>query len=157
MPQNLISLTLSNEQLNAIDGALGVLEQNLSALLAMDASERRGVISMGDKSEAFCRETLHVLGNNPGIVPPDFHLDESLADLAAFDALRPRLVRLRKLLERGDNTEYALGSDLMSAALEGYALLKVAGKNAGLEEARRSLSGRFRRRRAEPPAAPQPA
>ena len=31
----------------------------------------------------------------------------------------------------------------MSLALEGYALLKVAGRNQGLEALRRELSGRF--------------
>jgi hypothetical protein len=35
---------------------------------------------------------------------------------------------LRRLLEKADDGETALGSDVMSAALEGDALLKVSGK-----------------------------
>ena len=49
------------------------------------------------------------------------------------------------LMERADGSEAALGSDIMSLSLEGYALLKVAGKNAGLEGLRKQLSGRFNR------------
>ena len=48
----------------------------------------------------------------------------------------------------------ALGSDLMTASLEGYAVLKVAGKGAGLDGMRQMLSERFARRA---PPAPQPA
>ena len=51
-------------------------------------------------------------------------------DLAHLDKLRPRTARLRRLLEKADDGETALGSDVMSAALEGYALLKVSGKGA---------------------------
>ena len=41
---------------------------------------------------------------------------------------------------RPDDDETALGSDVMSAALEGYTLLKVSGKSAGLDALRRSLA-----------------
>ncbi|MBA2592108.1 MAG: hypothetical protein H0U97_07555 [Gammaproteobacteria bacterium] len=37
-------------------------------------------------------------------------------------------------------------SDVMSAALEGYALLKVSGKGAGLDALRQGMSARFTRR-----------
>ncbi len=39
----------------------------------------------------------------------------------------------------------AVGSDLMTNALEGYAVFKVAGKGQGLGEARKALSARFAR------------
>jgi hypothetical protein len=38
------------------------------------------------------------------------------------------------------------GSDVMSAALEGYALLKVSGKGAGLDAFRHGMSARFTRK-----------
>ncbi len=46
------------------------------------------------------------------------------------------------------DTHMALGSDLMTNALEGYAVLKVAGKGEGLDSLRRMLSARFNRSRA---------
>ncbi|WP_426399460.1 hypothetical protein ACN9M1_24510 [Ralstonia sp. R-29] len=43
------------------------------------------------------------------------------------------------------DSQLALGSDVMSAALDGYAFLKRAGKGEGLDMARKSLSVRFSR------------
>lgn len=48
--------------------------------------------------------------------------------LANHDALNTRLVRLTKLLEKVRDTDMALGSDVMVAALSGYGFLKLAGK-----------------------------
>ncbi|MCY7354736.1 MAG: hypothetical protein LH470_06605 [Lysobacter sp.] len=59
-------------------------------------------------------------------------------------------------MERADDSEVALGSDVMSLALEGYALLKVAGKNQGLELLRKELGSRFTKTRT-PEAEPVPA
>ena len=47
------------------------------------------------------------------------------------------------LSERVHDSEMALGSDLMSNALEGYAFLKIAGKGEGLDALRQMLSARL--------------
>jgi hypothetical protein len=141
--QNLVSLTLSDTQLSAIDQSLLELETQLADLIAMDSAKRRSLTRMGDKSEAFCRQTLSVLTQNPQILPPNLALREAQADLVALDRLRPRLQRLLRLAERASDTEIALGSDVMACALQGYALLKVSGKNQGLEGLRKELGARF--------------
>jgi hypothetical protein len=148
MSQNLISLSLTDAQLASIDTALATLEQSLAGLIALDAEQRKTLNRMGGKSEQFCRRTLDVLGQNPQVVPASIGLADAQADLVALDRLRPRLQRLRVLAERADDTETALGSDVMSLALEGYALLKVAGRNQGLDALRKELSGRFAKTRA---------
>ncbi|HYM86250.1 MAG TPA: hypothetical protein VET30_05880, partial [Pseudoxanthomonas sp.] len=148
MSQNLISLTLTDEQLAAADQALAILEQTFAGFIALDGSQRLGLNRMGGKSEQFCRQTLGVLGQNPQIVPASIGLADAQADLVALDRLRPRLLRLQKLTERAEDSDTALGSDVMSLALEGYALLKVAGRNQGLEALRKELSGRFSKTRA---------
>lgn len=151
MSQNLISLTLTDDQLAAADEALNVLESVFADLIALDGDERVGMIRMGAKSEQFARQTLGVLIQNPQIVPPSVRLGDAQSDLAALDRLRPRLHRLHRLVERAKDSESALGSDVMSLALEGYALLKVAGKNQGLESMRKELSGRFYKPRTPEP------
>ena len=143
MSQNLVSLTLSDTQLSTIDQCLGDMEAQLTELIAMNTAQRRSLARMGDKSETFCRQTINVLAQNPQIVPPSLKLAEAQADLAALDRLRPRLQRLLRLTERASDTEIALGSDVMNAALQGYALLRVAGKNQGLEGLRKELGSRF--------------
>ena len=157
MAQNLVSLKLSAVDLTAIDGALTTLEQKLAGLLGLTPEQRQRLNKMGDGSEAFCRQTLNVLAQNPGIVPASFNLTEAQADLAAIDTLRPRLARLSALMEKGHDTETALGSDTMSAALEGYALLKVSGKGAGLAALRQQMSSRFARTGKKPAKPAKPA
>lgn len=151
MSQNLISLELSDEAIAAVNAALEQAETQLAGLIALDNDARRQFTKMGDKSEAFVRQTLTVLAQNPDIVPPSLGLAEAQADLRMLDRLRPLLTRLQRLNERATDTEMALGSDLMNVALEGYGLLKITGRNKGLESASAMLSARFARasRRAE--------
>jgi hypothetical protein len=156
MTQNLISLNFSEADLAAIDGALAVLEDKLAGLIALTPEQRRSLAKMGDKSEAFCRQVLTLLAQNPGVLPANFDLDEARHDLANFDTLRGRFVRMRQLMEKVESSETALGSDVMSAALEGYALLKVSGKGQGLEALRQSISARFAHRARAVPAASPP-
>ena len=141
--QNLISLQIPAQDLAELDTAIDTLRRVFTPFVSLQASQRRELTKMGDKSEVFCRQTLSLLASNPQMVPANLGLAEAHADLAALDLLRPRLLQLRQLLERADDTELALGSDVMHVALEGYALLKVSGKGEGLKSARRDLSARF--------------
>jgi len=143
--QNLISMNLSPTDLQEVDAALETLRRVLAPMVALETQQRRELFKMGDKSEAFCRQTLAVLAANPQIVPPNLGLAEAQADLAALDALRPRVLQLQQLAERADDSMLALGSDLMSVSLEGYGLLKVSGRSEALKTARRALSARFMR------------
>jgi hypothetical protein len=145
MSQNLISFQPSPADLTAVDAALKTLEEKLAGLIDLSVEQRSTLMKMGDKSEAFCRKAVEVLGNNPGVLPANFSLAELRRDLAGFDTLRPRLVSVEKLYERMRDSQLALGSDLMTASLEGYAFLKVAGKGEGLDAARQALSARFSR------------
>ena len=145
MSQNLVDLNLGADALAAVDNALAALEASMAGLIALTPELRHQLTKMGDKSEAFCRQAGHLFGQNPGVLPRNFDLDGYQRDLATLDALRPRLVRLATLYQRALDTEMAIGSDLMTNALEGYAVLKVAGKGAGLDEARKALSARFAR------------
>ena len=146
MAQNIISLSFTDPELTIIDEGLALLEQKLTPLTGLSPDVRRGLVKMGDKSEAFCRETLMVLAQNTHLLPRSFDLADAQNDLAQLEKLRPRAARLRRLLEKADDGETALGSDVMSAALEGYALLKVSGKGADLDALRQGMSARFTRK-----------
>ena len=122
----------------------------LTDLIGLSPDERRELTKMGDKSEAFCRQAVVAFAQNTEVLPGNFDLSSYLRDLAALDLVRPRLQRLSRVQELMEDTEMALGSDLMTRSLEGYAVLKVAGKGAGLDGLRQMLSARFNRgRRAE--------
>ena len=157
LSQNLISLSFTDEQRDALSNAMLQLEAVLTDLVSLDADQRRQLLKMGDKSEAFCRQTLSVLDQNRQVVPPSLGLDDALADLAALDVLRPLMQRLSKLLERIQDTDTALGSDIMSTSVEGYGLLKVVGRNQGLDGLRKELGVRFARSGRTAAPAPAPA
>jgi hypothetical protein len=143
--QNLISLTLTDQDLADLDQALATLRRLMGPMVALRAEQRRELKKMGPKSVAFCDLTIHVLSNNPQIVPESLNLPEAIADHRTLNQLRPRFVVLQQLAEKAKDTEMALGSDVMNACLEGYALLRTFGKEDGLKEARRNLSRRFSR------------
>lgn len=145
MPQNLISYQLTSADLAAVDGALKTLEDRLASLIDLTPVQRRTLVKMGDKSEAFARKAVEVLNTNPNLLPGNFDLAELRRDLAGFDQLRRRLMRVARIHERMADSQLALGSDVMSATLEGYAFLKVAGQGEGLDAARKALAVRFSR------------
>ncbi len=145
MTQNLIDLTFTDEQLRAIDGAIAVLEANFAGLVALTAGQRHKLHKMGSATEPFCRRALVVLEQTPQIVPPSIDVAGAHADLQTLDQLRPRAGRLRQLLEKVEDSEMALGSDLLAVALAGYKLIKVAGSRQGLDNALQDLEPRFHR------------
>lgn len=157
MSKNLVSLNLSAEQLTAVDTALGELERQLSVLVSLSVADKRRVTPMGEKSEAFCRQTLQLLAENPQLVPPNLDVADALSDLKSLDVLRPRVVRLTRLLSRAQDTEFALGCDAMSVAMRGYSLLKGVSDREGLKELRRGLGVRFAKTRRRKPTEQQAA
>ena len=79
MSQNLISLQLSTADLAALDGALRTVEDKLTGLIDLSIEQRRFLNKMGDKSEAFARSAVEVLGNNPTCCLPTSTWQKSAA------------------------------------------------------------------------------
>ena len=151
MTQNRISMTFEPDRLDRIDAYLAGLEGELNLLIALTIDERSELVKMGNKSRAFCASALAVAEQHSGLMPRDFDYGAFRQDYAALEALRPRAARLAHLMQRVSDTELALGSDLMAASLEVYGVIKVAGKDKGVDDARRELSARFARRRGAEP------
>ncbi|MCM8593961.1 hypothetical protein [Accumulibacter sp.] len=149
MTQNLVSLQLSSQDIAAVDAALAVIEEKLAGLIELSVDQRRSLSKMGDRSEAFCRQTMVVLAENRQILPAGFDFAEAEADLRSLDLLRPRFARLRRLAAKAEDTEMALGSDIMNFALDGYAVAKVFGQGDALETLKEAMSSRLARRRKE--------
>lgn len=133
-----LSLAFTAEDLQAVDAALDALESRLGMLISLRPDIQPGLAGMGEKSEAFCRRTLAAMAAQPHVMLPDLDIAAAQADLDAADALHPRLVRLRRLAERAEDTELALGSDVMVAALQGHALLNAGSDSHEPMELRRA-------------------
>ena len=144
MNQNLVSLDLT-DNLPKFDAALDALEGLMEAFVSLTPEQMRKLTKIGEKSETFCRQTVAILDQNRQALPPGFDLEELKRDLAAYDALRPRLNRLKSLAAKCGDTQVALGSDLLSASYDGYALLKVFGKADNVAPLMDSLRAGVRR------------
>ena len=145
MSEQVMDVQLTDEELAAIDVALEALENNLKGLIALSASQRKGMVKMGRKSEAFCRQAVIVFTQHPDVLPRNFDVERFRRSLETLDALRPRLSRISRLHERSVDSQMALGSSLMSNALDGYKVMKIAGVGQGLDAMRRMLGARFNR------------
>lgn len=100
----------------------------MDVFVSLTPEQMRKLTKIGEKSETFCRQTVAILDQNRQALPPGFDLDELKRDLAAYDALRPRLNRLQFLVAKCIDTQVALGSDVLTASYDGYGLLKLFGK-----------------------------
>lgn len=145
--QNFATLNLTADELAAMDAGLAQLEAAAAGMIALTPQQKTQMVRTGDKSEPFYRQTLRVLEQNPQVLSANMNLPDALADLQASDVLRPRLIRLTQLFQRFQDTDLALRSDVMAMALRGYKLLKVSGRDAGLEPLQRELSVRFAKKR----------
>lgn len=145
MSQNLAHVHFDDAQWAALDQAFTAFEQAWAPILvALDGPGiRRKLVKMGDGSEAFCRKALDALKENRDLVPRTLDVDEMARDLSDHDNLGTRLARLHRLVERVSDTDMALGSDVMVAAMFGYQLLRVAGRGQGLDSTSKELGKRF--------------
>jgi len=142
MSRNIAGFTLTNDQIAAIDNAVGGLENQLQDLLSLTIDQRRGLVKMGTKSEAFCRQTINALNLYPQIAPPSIGVGKANSNLNMLDQLRPIFQRLHHLSERSADTEVAISSDIMVASLKCYRALKAFGRGEGLETLSRQLGER---------------
>ena len=153
MTQNLVTIDISADDLAAMDQAIATLETLTKPFITLSADDKSGLVKICYKSFAFCQHTLLFLDHNYDILPPTFDFEEMGADLAAYAALQSRVLRIREVLAKMDDTQTALGSDVMVAASEGYALMKLFGKAEGLSALKQAMRVRRPGRRRKVDAA----
>jgi hypothetical protein len=140
MSQNLVDIQLTPETLAALIAAIAVIENIFGPFPSLSADDIRAIVKMGDRSLPFCLKTSDVLDQNQEILPSTFSLAGLHHDIAAYQLLLPIVMRLRELLAKGEDTLIALGSDILTTSLEGYTLMKLYGKSAGLDTLRQAMA-----------------
>lgn len=146
MPKaNLVSATLTAADVQAVSDALVTIHTKMPFLIDLSVQERRRLLKMGDGSRAFVEKALAVAQSNPQVFPPAYDVAEFARDWALWAQLGPLSTQVTQLAELIDDTQTALGSDLMQAAVTAYGFLNQA-ETGGLEEVRAELGKRFERR-----------
>lgn len=150
---NLVSATLTAADVQAVSDALATIRAKLPFLVDLGVQEKRRLLKMGDGSRAFVEKALAVAQSNPQVFPPSFNVAEFARDWALWAQLGPVATQVTQLAELVDDTQIALGSDLMNAAVTAYGFLNQA-ETGGLEEVRAELGKRFEKRSSAGAATP---
>lgn len=156
MRQNLVDIDFAADAVADIERALDTLDARFAELIALAPKQRQRITKMGNSSRGFCERALLAAQQCAGLMPRDFDIDGCVRDLDTMDQLFPWRLRIAHLHQRMSDTETALGSDLMAAALKVYAILKVSAEREGVDAAMDALAGRFvrpKRRAARTPFA----
>jgi hypothetical protein len=156
--ENLVSLDIPAADLADIDAALATLETKLLPhLVSLTVDQRSNLFKMGTR-EQMVRDAVMGAAQNPDAVPSSAGTAEAQADLVSLDKYRPYFARVAKIAESADDTEMAIGIDLMNFALRVYAILKISAP-AALKGLLDSMSAFFSggRRAAKAAAAAKPA
>jgi hypothetical protein len=136
---------------------LGQLEQQLPFLLGLGRVERRRFAKVGPATRPFITDALHTAEANPGLVPRSVDLAtmRSRADTLANLAEVKRA--LTQMLEKVDDTEVVLASEVYAVARTVYSVMKTPATLPGLKENRNKLARRFSRKAKRSPNEPAQA
>jgi len=144
--QNLISFSLSQDDLCEIKGAIAVLNTKLMpALKNIRPDEKNQLPKMGDKTLAFVEKALEHCVSNPELSPPFLDMTEFRSDVDAVATLRSLHSHISQISDSLSDTMAIAGSDAYSAALMFYNSVNYARKSnvAKAGTIYDDLSGRF--------------
>lgn len=141
---NLIQIDIPAKDIPDIDAAVTTLEEKfLPHLITLTNEQRASLFKMGAR-EQIARDAVIAAEQNPNDIPANIGTAEAQADLAALDEYRPRFARIARLHQACEDSEMALGVDLINFALRVYALLTISAP-AALKDLLHRMGGFFTR------------
>jgi hypothetical protein len=144
---NLADLEIPAADLAEIEAALLVLETKLKPhFVPLTAQQRSSFTKMGTR-EQLVRQAVTAAQQNSNDLPASIGTAGAVADVAALDKYRPIFARVHALSEGCDDTEMAIGIDLMNFSLRVYGQLKLSASDSlkGLLDSLGSFFGGGRR------------
>ncbi len=144
---NIVSFTLSEEELNAINSALDTLEKILLPKTISLAPEMRHELQkMGDKTISFVEKAFEYGDRNHDFVPKFIEMEEAWKDLNGVKTIRTVDRRINVLSQRLEDTRMQAGSEAFSAARSIYGQIQLiadATHSVEAQNARDELKARF--------------
>ncbi len=146
MPDNRVSATLSQTDLQAVLAAIQTIRDKLPFLIDLTPDERRTVPKIGDTGHNFAAQALTIATQNPDILPRGFDLAEFQRDVELLAALRPVVAAATQLQELVEDTYLQVGSEAYTSALSVYGYAKAGNKGAALDSLLADMKRRFTRK-----------
>lgn len=124
---NLISITLTEEEKKRVDDALSTLEQVFEGKVVNLTSKQRTQYSrVKYDMEKWVNKTMSYISNNAPMVPSYVDVTQLRFDMEMHLFLNPRIDRLTLILQWMKDTNLLLGTDIYNACLSFYRSVKVA-------------------------------
>lgn len=124
--ENRVSIEVSPEDQQAIEGALDTLRATLQPYLqSLTVQDRRELPKMSDGTLPFVSKAVEYAETNAGFVPAFVNVAELKKDLAAVDNLTQFLRRVEEIHTLLDDTIVLAGSEAYVAALAFYNSIKL--------------------------------
>lgn len=127
--ENLVSITISPEDLGKINVAVTELNTTLKPLLiSLSADQRREIPKMGDGTEPFVSKVMDYAKSNPEFAPPYMNVEELEIDFNAVKDLNAVYRPLLQLLQQLNDSIMLSGSEAYVASLAYYNSVKIASR-----------------------------
>ncbi len=153
MDPNLVSATVSVEDVQAINAAIQTLQQKLPFLIDLTTAQRTGMAKLGDKTEAFVQKAMEIVNQHPELFPAVF-LDEMRKDAQLLGILSPISLAIDTLAKKLDDTTMQAGAETYAAARTVYTVTKTPYASAQLRTAADELAKRYGRKKKTDTTAP---
>ena len=134
MIQNKIDKVYTEQELQAIDSALAVLEQHFGALPILSTVEKQRLVKLPDGAEEFVANMKAKATTHADLLPRKYDDTAFDRDNALSEQLAPRRGRIEQLTKRLESLQLLVDSDRFSTALFLRRTLKANGKSEGLDE-----------------------
>lgn len=126
---NLATLSLSADDLKAIQAAIQVLQDRLLPhLITLTPADRKELPKMGDKTVSFVQKAAQYARAYPSLVPSYIDVDALERDIQVVDQLGQLFHPLEHLISSLDDSLMAAGSEAYASSLSFYQAAKAAAK-----------------------------
>lgn len=128
--ENKVKIVLTDEQKTAISAGLKSLKDTLGPILiSLIPSEKRSMLSLGDKSISFVSKNLMYAEQKPEFIPSYLDLSEWKINMQARNDLTPYNAEIQELNSLLLDTIALCGNEAYLQALTYYNSVKQAAKN----------------------------
>jgi hypothetical protein len=141
---------LGDAEAASVLATLGQLEQQIPFLIGLSREDRLRLAKVGNLTRAFVDDTLATAVANPGIVPRSVDLADVQARAHTLDHLGEIKRAFQQLLEKVDDTETQLASDLYAVTRSVYSVMKTPVTVPGLNDQKARLAMRFAKKARRP-------
>jgi hypothetical protein len=125
---NLISASISNDDIQAIKDALALIRGKLPFLVSLSPQDRREMVKMGEKSIGFDEKCTLYMSNHAEFVPGFLDMEEVARDRALRAQILGFWSTLHALTEQVDDTLMVVNQDIWMANLAYYQSVREAAK-----------------------------